>query len=115
MALGLILAVVNTICNGIGAVTSRKLKDTPAPILAFWNGLLVSLICGICIAFREGGFRFDEFAFIYGIAEIGALFFVVIMFAYTIAYQSDSSGFVALISYVQIGYAYCADRLIFHE
>ena len=86
MELGLILAIVTTICNAIAAVTSRKLKDTPAPILAFWNGLIISLIFGICIAFRDGGFRLDEYAAFYGIAEIGALCFVVSMFAYTIAY-----------------------------
>ena len=115
MTLGLILAILTTICNGIAAVTSRKLKNTPATILAFWNGLVVSLILGIYIAFRQGGFRFVEYAALYGFAEIGALCFIVCMFTYTIAYQSDSSGFVALISYVRIGYAYCVDRLIFHE
>ena len=86
MALGLILAIVSTICNAIAAVTSRKLKNIPVPILAFWNGLLVSLIMGIFIIFRDGGLRFNENAALYGIAEIGALCFVASMFAYTIAY-----------------------------
>ena len=86
MGLGIIMAVVMTICSAIAAVSSRKLKNTPAPILAFWNGLSISLILGIYIAFRDGGLRLDEFAAFYGIAEIGALCFVVSMFAYTIAY-----------------------------
>lgn len=35
--------------------------------------------------------------------------------ALTIAFQADSAGFVALISYVNILYAFVADRVIFNE
>ena len=33
----------------------------------------------------------------------------------TIAFQSDSSGFVALVSYVNIIYGFLADRIIFEQ
>ena len=33
----------------------------------------------------------------------------------TIAYQSDTGGFVSLIGYIAFAYAYTADELIFHE
>ena len=41
--------------------------------------------------------------------DVGALCFG------TIAYQKDSSGFVALISFMNIVYAYICDQVLFHE
>lgn len=37
------------------------------------------------------------------------------MFSLTIAFQSDSSGFVSLIGYINILYAFLCDRIIFNE
>ena len=42
-------------------------------------------------------------------------FDVVAVNSMTIAYQSDSSGFVSLISYISVFYAFLGDLLIFKE
>ena len=46
---------------------------------------------------------------------IGALFDTMAIYSTTVAFQSDSSGFVALISYLTIVYSFLADRFIFDE
>ena len=86
MLLGLILAIVSTVCNGFGAVTSRKLKGTSPSVINIWQGFFVSLILGIYMAFRQDGFRFNEYAAYYGFAEAGALCYVVCLFSYIIAF-----------------------------
>ena len=120
MTLGLGLAMCSSICNGFAAVLNRRLKETPAPILAIWQSFLVAFVLGIYIlieaAITGNGFRFAAYTgSMYGLAEIGAICNVACMFCYIISFQSDSSGFVALLSYLRIGYAYACDQLIFHE
>ena len=120
LTLGLMLAMCSSICNGFAAVLNRRLKETPAAILAIWQSFIVAFTLGVYIlieaAITGNGFRFAAYtSSMYGLAEIGAICNVACMFCYIISFQSDSSGFVALLSYLRIGYAYACDQLIFHE
>ena len=120
LTLGLMLAMCSSICNGFAAVLNRRLKETPAAILAIWQSFIVAFVLGVYIlieaAITGNGFRFAAYTGnMYGLAEIGAICNVACMFCYIISFQSDSSGFVALLSYLRIGYAYACDQLIFHE
>ena len=45
--------------------------------------------------------------------SVGAFADAGAVFCCTLAYAADSSGFVGLVSYIQIAYAFLADLLIF--
>merc|ERR1712062_790545 len=49
LTLGLMLAMCSSICNGFAAVLNRRLKDTPAPILAIWQSFIVAFVLGVYI------------------------------------------------------------------
>ena len=44
-----------------------------------------------------------------------ALFDSMAIYSITLAFQADSSGFVALISYLSVVYSFVADKVIFNE
>ena len=88
----------------------------------FWHGVLGLLlaVAGVlieaCFTEMPNGLRiFTYTGAVYGLMMAATLFDSLSVNAMTVAFQSDSSGFVALISYVSILYAFIADRLIFHE
>ena len=51
----------------------------------------------------------------YMLASIASLFYVGSFFGSQTAFQFDSSGFIALLSYVTIVYAYFVDQMYFNE
>ena len=96
------------------AVTNRMLKDTPTPVIIFYHtatGMLCTLVYILIEMWitghssRMAEYTSSEFLILIcaSFFDTGALLFV------TIAYQADSSGFVALISYMNIVYAYICD------
>ena len=111
------------LCSWIYAsncVLNRALKHVHHAIVMFWHG-----VCGITLAILAisieslvvgGPVRFFNYdAQIYLLIVAATVFDSLAVNAVTIAFQSDSSGFVALISYINILYAFVADRVIFHE
>ena len=67
-------------------------------------------------AIINGGTRLTEYtARQYGIAVAASLCETLALCTVTMAYQKDSSGFVALISYMNIVYAYICDQIFFNE
>ena len=89
----------------------------------FWHGtigIIIAMSAVLIEAAAEGKdgsgirlFHYDKDVYL---LMLGAtLFDSLTVNSVTIAYQSDSSGFVALISYVGILYAFASDQIIFHE
>ena len=78
--------------------------------------ILSVLAVAIEASVTEGPVRFFHYDARVYLLMIGATVFdSIAVNAVTIAFQSDSSGFVALISYVNILYAFVADVVIFKE
>ena len=117
--LGYILALTCAFLYAILAVSSRGLRDVPTPIVGFWHtvGGLIGTSLFICIeaAVVGEGFRLANYTLrMYLIAAVGSVFDSGAMLCSTLAYQSDSSGFVALISYMNIVYSFICDQVLFH-
>ena len=85
----------------------------------FWNGLLGLMLSVIAAGVASWAnsevtfFSYDRgtYWFIIG----AALADVVGVYSMTIAFQSDTSSFVSLISYINVIYAFLADCFIFKE
>ena len=102
------------------AVLNRSLKTVPPQIVVFYHGfggMIISIFYILiewCVV--GGGLRLVSYTGrIYLIAFGASLLHVTCLYSFTIAYASDSSGFVALLSYVRIFWAYTADIVIFDE
>ena len=88
----------------------------------FWHGTcgLTLAILGIAIEAavkrEEPLVRFFHFdRRVYWLMIAGMAFMNLGVNSQTIAFQSDSSGFVALLVYIGVLYAYISDIVIFHE
>ena len=92
------------------------LKDTPTPVIVLYHTIGGLILTSLFIIFdgllSEDGFRFAEYtARQYGICLAASLFDTVGLICFTTAYQADASGFVALISFMNIVYAYICDQI----
>lgn len=102
------------------AISIRKLKQAPTSIIVFWAGL-GGLLCAsmyliIEIVVTDGRKTFDDYTMRQYLFAFGAASFDMLGISMMcLAYQSDKSGFVALLSYLNIVWAYLADILIFEE
>ena len=102
------------------AVLNRSLKNVPPQIVVFYHGLGGLIITSIYLFIEAcvvgDGLRIVSYTGrMYAIASVSALLDNMCLFAFTIAYGSDSSGFVALLSYLRIFWAYTVDILVFDE
>ena len=118
--LGLIYALLAAITMAICAVCNRSLKQTHTAVICFFHacGGLFMASTYILIEFllSDDGLRMKQYTGRqFWIATGAATFNSGANITSTIAYQCDSSGFVSLISYVNIVYAYICDQIIFHE
>ena len=97
---------------------NRVMKETPATVVIFYHGLfgliLVSIYLLIEAAFFDDGFG-DGFRILnytsrqYGILVACVLCDSMELISITMAYQNDRSGFIGLLSYMSIVYAYFFD------
>ena len=118
--LGLIYALLAAITMAICAVCNRSLKQTHTAVICFFHacGGLFMASTYILIEFllSDDGLRMKQYTGRqFWIATGAATFNSGANITSTIAYQCDSSGFVSLISYMNIVYAYICDQIIFHE
>ena len=102
-------------------VLNRGLKTVHHSIVMFWHGMCGLILAALAV-FTEAAVKNDEpvrfFHFdqqIYLLMIAGVAFDTLGVNSQTIAFQSDSSGFVALLGYISVVYAYISDTLIFHE
>ena len=117
---GMVLELCAAFTFSIVTTVSRRLQPVSPFIVIFYMGL-VGLICafflltGYYIFFCES-FRLVKYpikTILYasagGFTDMLAALFV------TIAYASGATGFVAMLSYIVIVYAFLSDLVIFHE
>ena len=100
------------------AVSSRMLKDSPTPIIIFYHtigGFVMTSIFVLieCLVTGEGTRMTEYTGRQWAIAFAASACDMCALFSVTLAYQRDSSGFVALISYMNIVYAYICDQIFF--
>ena len=105
-------------------VLNRALKGINSGVIMFWHGILgitlatIAVLTQYFVEDQPEGNSFHLFNMswkLFGLMLAATMFDTLTVNAYTIAYQSDSSGFVALISYVVVIYAFLFDILIFDE
>ena len=102
---------------GTLCVLSRALQNTPTGIILFYNcifGMIfMSLYVGVEILITGEPSRMREYTSRHYMIALAAGFLDFNMAGFlTLAYQSTSSGFVSLLSYMNIVYAYLCDLLI---
>ena len=125
LVLGYILIFVTGWIYSFNCILNRALKDSHHAVILFWHaifGIVLSLSAVFIVAWfttapeeTTGISLFNYDSKVFGLMIIATLFDVVGVTSVTIAYQADSSGFVALISYINIIYGFLADRIIFKE
>ena len=98
---------------------NRVLQHVPVNIIITYHSLLGITLVGTYIlieaAITGNGFRFTEYSSrSYGFLLSAVLCDTLCLFMATIAFQNDSGGFVSLLLYMSIVYAYFFDQFLFH-
>lgn len=117
---GLLMALCAGFLMSFVAVTTRALKATPTPVVIFHyaiGGLLLTsayILAEMCITGLPGRFG-DYTSRQMGIAIGASAFDTGALLSITIGYQCDSSGFVSMLSYLNIVYAFVCDQIVWHQ
>ena len=115
--LGVIIAFSGAITFAICSVFNRKLKAIDYSALMVYHGLIGGVLAALFILIEAaivGHFRIYT-AWQYGVLLAASVWDASACNSMTIAYQSDSSGFVSLLGYAIIVYGFASDVLIFNE
>ena len=123
MILGYSLIFVLTWIFAANCVLNRALKGINSGVIMFWHGIIGILFALIAVGVSyfidsepgSGLSILNYSAEVYGLIIAATLCDTLAVNSMTIAFQSDSSGFVSLISYIGVIYAFTADSLIFNE
>ena len=114
--LGLVIALIAAICSGFFAALTRSLKQVPVNVSIFYNciiGMIITilyLLIETLVSTPEDGLRmFSYTGWMYGISMISNCLDNLVLYLFLIAFTSDASGFVAVLSYTRILWAYVAD------
>ena len=116
-ALGVLLSIIAAWCLATAAVYSRKLKNIPAKVVLFYHGVIGMIAAGvywIVEAIFKGEVRTYSWN-VFGVMVASCLIDTLACFMMTMAYQLDTSGFMSLLFYISIVYAYLADVFILEE
>ena len=124
LIVGYSLVIVTSWVFAACATLCRALKDISSGIIMFWHGILGVTLATIAILVEYIVSDYGKGQGMH-LLNMGSQALVLLLAATvfdtmgvncaTIAYQSDSSGFVALISYVMVVYGFLSDCLIFNE
>ena len=114
------LALASGISMSFLAVATRSLKTLRPEIIIFYYTLFGLISTSIFIPVEMSITSLPSRLMSYTgrqylIAIAASAFDAGSLIGNTIAYQSDRSGFVSLVSYMSIVYAYMSDTLIFRE
>ena len=117
--LGIMLMIVAAIMYAIIAVSSRNLKETPAPIILFHHSIIGFVVISIYILTEYGirnELRMREYTLKMWLIVFGGAFCdSSAVLGTSIAYRYDRAGFTGLISYVIIVYSFMCDLIVFQE
>lgn len=120
LILGYGLIFITSWIYASNCILNRALKNVHHAILMFWHAVIGLTIASVAVLIEAAvvgdGIRIFHYdSSIYLLLAGAALFDTITVNSVTIAFQSDSSGFVSLISYISIVYAFIADLVIFNE
>ena len=105
-------------------ILNRALKGINSGVIMFWHGVLGAVLAVAAVAVEflvkdlgegSGLHMFNMSAKCAGLMLAATMGDTLAVNSVTIAFQSDSSGFVSLISYISVIYAFLGDCLIFQE
>ena len=118
---GIGMALIVAFFGGSMPILTRRLKDMPASSMMFLMGLFGTLIMGILIVLEAYWINAETYhIFSYTPWQLfliitSSVFSAIATISYTIAYQSDTAGFIVLIGNVKIIYFFLSDTFIFNE
>mmetsp|Transcript_2371 Transcript_2371/g.3266 ORF Transcript_2371/g.3266 Transcript_2371/m.3266 type:complete len:262 (+) Transcript_2371:399-1184(+) len=124
LILGYSLVLLTSWIYASNCVLNRALKGINSGVIMFWHGLLGIMLALAAVTIEYfardhgtgAGFHlFNMEPKLTGLLLAATMGDTLAVNSMTIAFQSDSSGFVSLISYVNVIYAFLADCLIFQE
>ena len=97
-------------------VMSRALKNVYTSVILFYHSCFGITISGCILLTIRSDIGVDEYTSQqWTLLGVACVFSTIAINANTISYQSDNSGFVALLSYITLVWAYFADQIIFDE
>ena len=112
------MAITGAWTFAVCSVFNRKLKQIDYTALMVYHGLIGGTLASLYILLegliKGGEFRFytlEQYLILFG----AATWDTSACYSMTIAYQSDSSGFVSLLGYAIILYGFLSDVIIFNE
>ena len=115
--LGIVVAFTGAWTFSICSVFNRKLKEIGYEALMVYHGLIGGVLASVFILIEgaiNGEFRtytLNQYLILF----LASTFDCAACNAMTIAYQSDSSGFVSLLGYAIIIYGFLSDIIVFNE
>ena len=115
------MALVVAFFGGSMPILTRRLSEMPASSMMFLMGLFGTVIMGTLIILEAYWKQHDSYhLFSYTrwqliLMILSCLFSAIATTSYTIAYQSDTAGFIVLIGNVKIIYFFLSDTFIFNE
>ena len=112
--LGLMIIFVSAWTFAVNSIFNRKLKAVNFAVVMVYHALLGGILSILYIgveSFIAGKFRIYT-SRQYLILAATALMDAIACFSMTIAYQKDSSGFISLLGYSTIVYAFLADIFV---
>lgn len=113
---GILILFLASVTQAGLQVTSRSVTSVYFAIITFHVSLLALLVALACIVYRiattgEAFPTFSTTGFFYLLA--GGLFDFISASSNTIAFQSDSAGFVSMVGYMAVVWAFILDFLVF--
>ena len=94
---------------------SRSLKNVYTSIIMFYHGSVGVTVTTIFLIFNPDVKLLGHEPIQYFFLGLAVVCSTIAINCNTIAFQSDSSGFVALLGYISLLWAYSADQIIFDE
>jgi len=118
--LGMVLVFAAAWSFSVNCVLNRTLKEISFSVVMFYHGLIGVLLTMLAISsdmYVNGSeFRLAQYpSHIFWLTVFSGLLDGLRGYCMTIAFQSDSSGFVSLFGYINVAYAFAADVFIFKE
>ena len=101
-------------------VINRKLQKIPFAVLNIWYGLFawvatLALLVGESVVYKKPFRLFSYDSNQYLISAVASIINFGTISCQTIAMQNERPGFVALLGYIGLVYAFLSDTFIFHE
>ena len=118
--LGLCIGAISAFCNGTGTVMTRSLKEVPASIILWYYGLFgiisTTIYIVIQVKFLDVGFLMQTYSQkLWLLLLLASVFNTATTTCRTIAFQSDTSGFVVLFGNISLVYMFLCDSFFFKE